>query len=168
MATTRQTAKKPATPVVQKKKYAPSDLITCRSMTHGTLVLVGKKSALQYTWANYGDTTEVEYQDLQALYATRSRFLVDPLFIIEDDELVDTWKSLLQPVYDKIVSDNLDDMLELSPERLRVTLMTSPPGIKKSIATLAAAKIQNGELDSINRIRVLDEVLGTEFAKFIF
>ena len=45
------------------KKYAPEDFIECRSVTGGELILVGAKSKLQYTWADYGDTAYVEYQD---------------------------------------------------------------------------------------------------------
>lgn len=153
-------AKKPA-----KKKFESDELILCTSVTHGELNLLGKKSGLQYIWANVGDTAEVEYQDLQALYATKSRFLVDPLFMIEDEELVDQWKSMLKPIYDKIASQDLDAMLQLPPERLRVSLERAPKGIRHTIVTLAAEKIQSGELDSMNRIKVIDEVLGVELAK---
>ena len=70
----------------QNKKFTAGDLITCRSVTNGKLVLAGAKSKLNYTWANYGDTTEVEFQDLQALYSTKSKFIFAQLFIIADDD----------------------------------------------------------------------------------
>ena len=38
------------------KKYSPNDLIECRSVTGGELILIGDKSKLQYTWADYADT----------------------------------------------------------------------------------------------------------------
>ena len=53
------------------RKFAMDDPILCKSVTFGELLLPGKKSQLLYTWANYGDTTEVEFQDLQALRSTR-------------------------------------------------------------------------------------------------
>ena len=49
------------------RKYAPDDMIPCRSLTYGELLLTGSKSKLLYSWANYNDVTEVEFQDLQAL-----------------------------------------------------------------------------------------------------
>ena len=42
------------------RKFAMDDPITCRSVTYGELLLPGKKSQLLYSWANYGDVTEVE------------------------------------------------------------------------------------------------------------
>ena len=38
------------------KKYAPNDVIECRSVTGGALILIGPKTHLQYTWEDYGDT----------------------------------------------------------------------------------------------------------------
>ena len=49
------------------RKFAQDDLIPCRSITFGELLLTGTKSKLLYSWANYGDVTEVELQDLQTL-----------------------------------------------------------------------------------------------------
>ena len=98
----KSTAKKP-------KKYAPTDTIECRSVTGGELILIGDKTKLHYNWADFGDTAYVEYQDLQALQSRRSGFLTHPRFIIEDDNLVDQWGSMLKPIYDKINTKNIDD-----------------------------------------------------------
>ena len=89
-----ETVAQEETPVVKKsapRKFAPDDMITCRSITYGELLLTGTKSKLLYSWANYGDTTEVEFQDLQALKSTRSSYLFRPRFIIEDEELIEQW-----------------------------------------------------------------------------
>ena len=83
---------KDAAPKKTAKKYAPSDMIPCRSITYGELLLPGAKTKLLYTWANYGDVTEVEFQDLQALKSTRSTYLFKPRFIIEDEELVEIYE----------------------------------------------------------------------------
>lgn len=152
-------------PKTTKKKFAADELIVCRSITHGELDLLGKKSGLQYVWANVGDTAEVEYQDLQALYATKSRFLTDPLFVIENEELVSQWSGLIKPIYDKMAIQNFDEMLMLPPNQLREQLKTVPKGVRQTVITLAAEKIQSGELDSMNRIKVIDEVLGVELAQ---
>ena len=69
------------------KEYNGDDLIPCRSMTKGELICVGKKSKETYMWADYGDITEVEYQDLLALKASKSSFIFDTLFIIDETDL---------------------------------------------------------------------------------
>ena len=90
-------------PAKAPRKYAPDELVTCRSLTYGELLLTGTKSKLLYSWANYGDTTEVEFQDLQALKSTRSSYLFKPRFVIEDEELVEQWSKDLGDMYKTIV-----------------------------------------------------------------
>ena len=93
------------------KKYAPNDLIECRSVTGGELILVGDKTKLHYTWSDYGDTSFVEYQDLQALQSRKSGFLTKPRFVIEDESLVEQWSAMLKPIYDKINNKNIAPLI---------------------------------------------------------
>lgn len=155
-------------PARQKiRKFDPTETFPCRSVCYGELILEGYKSKILYTWANCGDYADVEYQDLQALQSRKSRFLTDPLFIIEDEELVEQWGTLLKPVYSKIEEDDIEQLLKLSPSQLKKKLKVMPNGIKESIKTMAASKIMSGELDSLNRIKAIDEVLGTELMSMI-
>lgn len=160
-------AEKVTTTRATTKNYQPSDMIMCRSVTHGELIFLGKKSGLQYSWANIGDETPVEYQDLQAAYSIKSRFLTDPLFVIEDEDLVKKWNGMLKPVYDSLESGDAEALLQLSPDTLRSALETASVGMKKSVMSLAAEKIVKNEFDSLSRIRVIDDVLGTELIKMI-
>lgn len=151
----------------KKRKFAPDDQIECRSVTHGELIYVGRKSGLNYTWADYGDVTYVEYQDLQASYSTKSRFLKDPLFVIEDEELIALWSNMLTPIYTKMVELDFDDLFRCSVKEMKRKLKDAPSGAKKSIMSRASAMILSGELDSISKIKALDEVLGTELILMI-
>jgi hypothetical protein len=151
----------------QTRKFDPTETFRCRSVCYGELILEGYKSKILYTWANCGDYADVEYQDLQALQSRKSHFLTDPLFIIEDEELVEHWGTLLKPIYDKIEEEDIEQLLKLTPSQLKKKLKTMPVGIKESIKTMAAAKIMSGELDSLNRIKTIDEVLGTELMSMI-
>ena len=162
----QEAPKKPAARP-KTRKFDPNETFPCRSVCYGELVLEGYKSKILYTWANCGDYADVEYQDLQALQSRKSRFLTDPLFIIEDEELVEQWGSLLKPVYSKIEEDDIEQLLKLAPAQLKKKLKNMPNGIKESIKTMAAAKIMSGELDSLNRIKAIDEVLGTELTSMI-
>ena len=165
--TTKTEINESTEPKKAPKKFAPDDVIECRSVTYGELVLLGFKSKLLYTWANAGDVAYVEYQDLQALQSRKSKFLTEPLFIIEDEDLVKQWGGMLQPVYSKIVEADLEEILQLSVAKLKSRLKSSPEGIKKSIKSMAAAKIMSGELDSLNKIKAIDEVLGTDLMSTI-
>ena len=161
------TPQKKTTPKKTVRKFDPTETIPCRSVCYGELILEGYKTKMLYTWANAGDYADIEYQDLQALQSRKSAFLTKPLFIIEDEDLVEQWGSLLKPIYDKIEEADLEQLLKLTPSQLKKKLKGLPEGFKESVKTMAAAKIVSGELDSLNRIKAIDEVLGTELMSMI-
>lgn len=148
------------------RKFAQDDPIMCRSVTYGELLLPGKKSKLLYTWANYGDRTEVEYQDLQALRSTRSKYLNAPLFVIEDVELVEQWPEF-KSLYNKVASVDADNLFALPINQFKKQLANLPDGFKDALKNIASAKISDGSLDSLAKINAMDEILGTDLKFFI-
>ena len=149
------------------RKFEPDDLISCRSITFGELLLTGKKSKLLYSWANYGDTTEVEYQDLQALKSTRSSYLFKPRFIIEDEELVEQWGKDFGDIYKNIEDIDAEDLLKLPVAQLRTKLKKASKGVQLAVKNIAGDKILNGSLDSLAKIKAIDEILGTDLKLYI-
>ena len=162
VTTQATTATKPAAKKAPKK-YAPGDTIECRSVTGGELILVGDKTKLHYSWSDYGDTAYVEYQDLQALQSRKSGFLTKPRFIIEDDELVEQWSSMLKPIYDKINTKNIEEFFNLPVEKFEAQLNTIPAGLKEAVKTRAVQMIQSDELYDIRKVRAIDDAWGTDF-----
>ena len=148
------------------RKFAMDDLIMCRSVTYGELLLPGKKSQLLYSWANYGDTTEVEYQDLQALRSIKSAYLNTPMFIIEDDELLEQWPEL-KTVYDKVASVDIDKLFKLPINQFKAKLRNFPTAYRDNLKNIASEMILSGELDSIAKIKAMDEILGTDLKFYI-
>lgn len=149
------------------KKYAPGDMIPCRSITYGALLLTGIKSKMLYEWANYGDITEMEFQDLQSLKSTKSTYLFKPRFIIEDEELVEQWKNDLGKIYDDIIATDVEAMFKLPANQLKAKLKKAPTGIQQAVKNLAGEKIMNGSLDSLAKIKAIDEALGTDLKLYI-
>ena len=158
------------TPVAKKatpRKFAPDDMITCRSITYGELLLTGTKSKLLYSWANYGDTTEVEFQDLQALKSTRSSYLFRPRFVIEDEELAEQWSKDLGDMYKEIVHVDVEDLFKLPLNQFKAKLKKSPKGVQQAVKNIAGEKIMNGSLDSLSKIKAIDEILGTDLKLYL-
>ena len=153
-------------PKKELRKFAQDDMILCKSVTYGELLLPGKKSKLLYIWSNYGDTTEVEFQDLQALRSTRSTYLMNPYFVIEDEELLEQWPEL-KALYDKTMALDIDSLFSLPINQFKKRLRDIPVGFKDPIKNIAGEKIRNGSLDSIAKINALDEILGTELKLMI-
>lgn len=149
------------------RKYAPDDKISCRSITFGELLLTGPKSKLLYSWANYDDRTEVEFQDLQALKSTKSSYLFKPRFVIEDEELAEQWKQDLGKIYDEIVNIDVEKMFALPLNQFKAKLKKAPTGVQQAVKNVAGEKILNGSLDSIAMIKAIDEILGTDLKLYI-
>ena len=160
---TTDTTKNQTSSTKKPKKYAPTDLIECRSITGGNLTLVGDKTKLHYSWSDYGDTAYVEYQDLQALQSRKSGFLTKPRFIIEDEKLVEQWAPMLKPIYDKINTKSIEEFFELDIDRFEAQLQVIPAGLKDAVKTKAVQMIQNDELYDIRKVRAIDTAWGTDF-----
>ena len=150
----------------QKRKFAQSDMIPCRSVMYGELLLPAKKSGILYTWANYGDITEVEYRDLQALRSMRSAYINEPAFVILDEDLVEQW-SELKPLYENVMSEDLDKLFTLPINQFKAKLKKFPTSYKNTIKNIAADKIVNGSLDSLQKIKAIDEILGTDLKLYL-
>lgn len=178
MATTKKTkeveeevvmeeAVKPATKKVNKPKHDQNELILCRSVRFGELRLIGPKTHMPYSWANEGDVREVEYQDLVSWRALHSRYLFDPMIIIEDEDLREEWAADLKPVYDQVGQIDLKAMFALPHRQFVVQLKKLPNAMKSTVQNMAYAMIQDGTLYDLRTIKAIDDILGTELKMMI-
>ena len=147
---------------VNKPKHDPNELILCRSVRFGELRLIGPKTHMPYSWANEGDVREVEYQDLVSWKALGSRYLFDPMIIIEDEDLVEEWSADLGKLYEGLQEIDLKAMFKLPERQFIAQLKKLPEGIKPTVQNMAYAMIQNRTIDSLKIIDAIDEILGTE------
>ena len=153
---------------VVEREYKGDDLIPCRSMTKGELIYIGKKTKEIYTWADYDDITEVEYQDLLALKSAKSPFIFEALFIIEDEELIETtkWKDV-KAVYEKIYSDDVPTLISMDTNKFKKVFPTLPNGLKKAVITEVSTQMEAGTFDSIQKINFIDELCNTDLASML-
>ena len=144
------------------RKYEATEGVSCRSITPGGLYMEGIKSHILYEWADNGDVTEVEYQDLVAAIRSNVSYINKPYFIIEDEEFIEQFPQI-NKIYESMYSvKNLRDVLtDLSPTDMKATILSLPDGAKESIKHIASQMISNGTLDSVQKIKFLDEIFGT-------
>jgi hypothetical protein len=167
--TSTETVKEVKETVKKERTFAQTDPILCRSVTPGWLGVSGK-SGMYYVFSNYGDETEIEYGDLFALKNKHSRYLYDPLFVIEDDELLENarWKDIAEFYSDKVYGmDDINDVLNKPNTTFKSTLKSLPKGLLKAVTVEVAKRIEDGSFDSLKKIQILDEVCGTDFGKMI-
>lgn len=149
------------------RKFSQDDLIKCVSVTSGELLLEGKKTGTLYSWADYKDIHEVAYGDLLSLKLSHSHYLYDPLFLIEDENLLEQWKDVHEVYRQVIQISDINNLFNYSLNDFVSELKKLPIGLKESVCTLAAEKIADGSFDSINKIKAMDEIFGTELMLYV-
>lgn len=145
-----------------KKKFEPSDLIKCRSVCQGGLYLEGARTKMPYEWADYGATEDVEYRDLAELVRTRSGYIFNPFFIIDDDDFVNEFPQLKKFYEDNYSVKELASILDLPVDQMVAEVKALPKGALDSLKSIAASQVSAGQLDSVRKIRELDAIFGTD------
>lgn len=149
-------------PVVKKKKFAADEAIPCVSIVSGQLGMIGIKSRINYSWMSRGDETKVEYQDLVAAIRSGKSQIFKPSFIITDDDFLKEFPQV-EKIYNAMFSyRDLKEVLDLPPAQMKQAILALPAGARESIKHIAATAISNGSLDSVARIKVLDEIFDTK------
>lgn len=156
-------------PKKQPRQFNQTDLILCRSVTAGWLGVSGK-SGQYYVFENFGDECEIEYQDLFALKSRHSNYIYAPHFVIEDEELLENprWADVAK-FYDEQVytMEDVDAVLNLPVSNFKNVLQQLPRGLAKSLQVKVASKIEDGTFDSLQKIKIIDEVFGTDFRSIL-
>ena len=147
----------------EPKKFEATDGIPCRSITSGGLYMSGIKSHILYEWADNGDITEVEYQDIVAAIRSNVSYISKPYFIIEDEDIIAQFPQL-DKIYASMYSikDLKDVLTKTTPSGMKATILSLPEGAKESIKNIASQMISNGTLDSVQKIKIIDEIFNTE------
>lgn len=150
------------------RQYAGDDLIPCKSLTKGELIYVGKKSGEVYKWADFGDVTEVEYQDLLGLRAKKSDFIYKTMFVIMDEEVLEDPKwADVKKIYDKIYSDNIEELIEMPISKFKSVFPNLPEGLKKAMVVEVGTQMEEGTFDSIQKIKFIDEICKTDLSSML-
>lgn len=148
--------------VNEKREYKDSDKIPCFSITPGEYLFEGDKSKTVYSWINQGVVEGVRYDDLTSAIRTRKPCVFKPRVVIQDEEFLEDYPEI-QRLYESMYSkEDLAKVLALDPQRMTEVIKALPDGAKDAIKYLAVEAIENGTLDSVGRVRALDQIYGTD------
>lgn len=161
---TEETVEEIVAPVVkQPRKFEAMEGVMCRSIVDGVLVMGGIKSNNFYKWADTNDVAEVEYQDLVSAVRSNTKYVFAPFFIIEDEDFLAQFPQV-QKVYDSMyTTKDLKEILSLSVPAMMDAINTLPSGSKDNLRDIAGKMVLNGQLDSVQKIKALDEFYNTNF-----
>lgn len=144
------------------KEFDAEDLIPCRSMVSGQLFVEGIRSKLLYIWADYNDICDVQYNDL--IYMVRSykdKTIYEPRIIVEDEEFL-RQNPKLKEFYDSLYTEgDLFEIINLPTYQMTECINKLPIGCKEALKGIVSTMIDSGSLDSVQKIKALDEIFGT-------
>ena len=147
----------------ESKTFEQNELVQCRSIVSGPLYLTGIRSGIPYTWADYNDVQGVEYRDL--IYMVRStgnKYVYSPRIIVEDEDFIAQNKQL-SDLYDSMYTTvDLKDIVKLPVRTMVAEINRLPAGAKESFKGIVSTMIYAHELDSVQKIKAIDEVFGTK------
>ncbi len=146
----------------KKRVFEQTDGVACRSVIQGGLYMEGQKTKIDYSWNDYGDISEVEYRDLVAEVRSKSRFVFNPWFIIEDEDFLKEFPQVKQFYDSSYTIKDLIQILNMPADKMIEEIKKLPKGPADTVKSLAAKQVSNGTLDSVKKIKALDEYFGTD------
>lgn len=148
--------------VKQKREFAPNDGIQCHSVIQGGLYFSGSKTGMFYSFSDYGDITDIEYRDLVAAVRTKSAYIFNPYFVIDDEDFIAEFPTLAKFYEEKFSVKDLKEILSLSVGEMTEAISKLPATAVDSLKKIAATEVGSGKLDSVRKIKALDEIFGTD------
>lgn len=162
--------------VVETPKEAPkrakrveidrNEMIPCRSVTDGVLIHISDRTRARFLWSDYGVVQYVEMGELLDMRASHPKFLNDIQLVVEDDDAVE-YLGLTEKYKSIVGFDDLEEFFEKDYDEISVILDKVPVGIKQSIASRARKMIEDGTLDSNNKIKLIEEKLKVDLKMFV-
>lgn len=161
----KRASRKPV-PAKNIKKFAPDDLIPCRSIVPWYLEKVGIDRVTSYKWPNYGDIEYVAYKDLQSW--RRNTVVKDAMILIEDADICEQWKHDLGNLYQKYLNVSYpEEFFDLPDGEFEKLLKESSEVFKDVIKFTAIDMIRNENYPTLQKLTIIDNVLGTGIKEFL-
>lgn len=152
----------------EPRKFVPGDMIPCRCVRPNKVAFYSTKTDTRYEFGGYGDINDVDYSDLLKLKSSKSPILYQPKILIEDEELRRQWARDLQSVsheYEGIYET--EELFEKTPNEFETFLRNASDGVKNLVKLSAANLIKEEKLTDLRLIRIIDDVLGTQYKEFV-
>jgi hypothetical protein len=146
---------------IKKPNVDKSELVPVMNLTHGSLVYQSRKTGMEVKFEQYGDIEYLEVGELLTMRSSQRRFLDEPWILILDEEVVNYLG--LDKLYKKLVNpDNIDEIFNFKQERFIEVIQSAPRGYSQLIVSRAKAKMADGTLDSVAKIKALEERYNVE------
>jgi hypothetical protein len=150
------------TEVPTKRVFNSTDGILCRSVIAGKLGMIGERTGIPYEWIGRGDTIEVEYQDLAAAIRMGKKHIKEPYFVILDNDFIEEFPQVAKIYNDMFSTGDIQEIFTLPVKDFKNAVLSLPVSVQNTVKNIASTMISNGTLDSVQKIKILDEIFGTK------
>lgn len=164
------------TKIISRKNLKIGDdvILSVKSNVAGELIYINHKTGDEIHWAEYGDVQTLKAGDIRAMKAKQPRFLTENWIAVEgiedadeNYEDVDIFEILealgiLQYYKDNFYPKNINEVFNWREEEMRNKIPSMPKTIKDTLIINANELISSGILDSMRKIKTLEEILGCE------
>jgi hypothetical protein len=149
---------------LKKPSLDKNELIPVMNITNGSLVYQSRKTGMEVKFESYGDIEYLEVGELLTMRSGQRRFLDEPWILIMDNEVVNYLG--LDKLYKKLENpQNIDNIFNFENEAFEHIVKSSPRGYAQLIISRAKVKIKEGTLDSISKIKILEDRFNVELAQ---
>lgn len=158
-----ESAAKPAKKKPVPKAVDPHEFIPVRNGTRGKLIYKSPRTGERYVWEDFGDTQEMEIQELRNAKAGNKKFFERNWFMFDEEyDWVIDYLGVRGFYKHALRVDHFDDLFTMEPDEIKRVCGLLSKGQKRSIAYMARQAIADDRIDSMRVISALEEGLNTE------
>ena len=172
-----QVTKPTKKPIVKKRlKLADDVLITVKSNIFGNLIYINHKTGDETRWESFGEVQPLSVGDLRAMKAKQLAFFKENWITIDgieeadeeyqDVETEDIYNALQITKYysDYLCPDNINEIFNWSVTDIKKKVPRMTKSVQESVLIRANELIKDGILDSISKVKALEEALDCDLA----
>lgn len=158
---------KPAQPAraVRVRDFRPDEYVTVRNGYDGCLIYRSSKTGEKFVFENFGDTHDIEIQELKKARNDAKAFFRNGWFLIDDPDVI-TYLGLGEYYKNAFTYEDFDKLAEMTPEEISEKIAKVSPGQRETIAHRARTMIADGRIDSHRAIAALEQGLGVQLNRY--
>ena len=134
--------------------------VNVRNGFHGVLVYVSSKTGETYTWDDFDDVQEMTLRELKGMKSSQKSFFENNWILFDEDWIYD-YLGVRQMYKYTIKNEDLEKLFEMPIDKMKKIVSGMGQGQKESFKYMVKDRCARGELDSLKRIKALEEALGT-------
>lgn len=147
----------------KKEQRDLNELICVRNNTHRKLVYSSKIYAgNEFEWENFHDDNYLELRDLVAMRNSYPTYFKECWVVVDDDIL--EYLNVKRFYESAIDMENFDSIFNKSPLELKTLLEKLPSSMKTSVSQRAKQLVDDGTIDSMKIIKVLNDALNVDLS----